>query len=671
MKTQKNVMFKLFIIIAIYLVGCPKVYSGSRIATINIPFKNSASGGRLILADTLNRNARFVYIDTFSGEPAETVVDRLARAIADSNSLFEYDRVINIDRDSAKKSMARGSTLRLTGTLGDYCLSGTEKGLCIPYPPVSLSCSYNEPNDSFILYWINPPGGYDSIMVILNWRDFDWRNKYIIPGMLTSYTIDRKKVPVDIGDLDIWLIGFRDNIPSNATAIHISGHCLEEIYGIPFSDGIAPNWTAWSTSAQSDRAAFEQGEKYTNLLFYNPVKVLLTKPFYQVINAPSLGGVHGVYRKFLGLMPGHTYRLAACISTLEMDSINGDWSLSLCATHNGPDGMDLTIQQLAGLTPLPDGSRAPEAGRIGFYNQDNTTKGEYEIMLSGYNSHIRLPAGVDTITVWIRFTCSDPKGKIGFSGVKLDDISADDNAKSSQRVIQDEFSEEASFLEKKERFLHSKARRALRSEIADVRRLGLFCSTSIDSSPTLGPENAPVTIVMFSNMRDPDCADEYGKVLMLTDEFPNQIRLVYKHAPYISRHKGSLAAHVAAILAYEQRGSSGFWEMHDLLLENFNLTRTSAIRRLMEQEKLDTQKYERLSKNKVETNKLVHKDYSEAKRCQVTETPSIFINNKKLVDRSIEGYRKRIKEILNNEPSNNKWERIREILLHNKPSKTK
>jgi hypothetical protein len=49
-----------------------------------------------------------------------------------------------------------------------------------------------------------------------------------------------------------------------------------------------------------------------------------------------------------------------------------------------------------------------------------------------------LPAGLDTITVWVRFSCSDPNGKVGFSGVKLEDLTEIKNPKSPAEVIAEE-----------------------------------------------------------------------------------------------------------------------------------------------------------------------------------------------------------------------------------------
>ena len=36
----------------------------------------------------------------------------------------------------------------------------------------------------------------------------------------------------------------------------------------------------------------------------------------------------------MGLEPGHTYRIIASLTTLDMNSIESNWSASLCATYN-------------------------------------------------------------------------------------------------------------------------------------------------------------------------------------------------------------------------------------------------------------------------------------------------------------------------------------------------
>jgi len=455
---------------AILIIGYPYPKTRgarSRVATWDLTFKDSASGGLLVLANTRNRTVKYVSIQTSPGESAESVVRRLAETI--NWNISRDTRELRYDRHILWKGgfrvIAEQNTLTLPSGPHNYALAGTETGLGIPQPPQSLSCSYDKENDQILLRWLNPPGGYDFILVSGYWTDFDRRITRRVPGTSTHFTIDRTKMPVNIEDMDFRIFGFRDNVPSNTAAIHVSGHSQAELYGIPFTNKIAPNWTAWSTAAKIDRAALEQGEKYPNMRGYNPARALLTKPFYQVIKAATQGAKHGVCRKFLGLTPGHTYRITACLSTLEMDSIKGDWSLSLCAMHNGTDGKDLTVRQLAGLDALPDRSSGAKAGRIAFYNKDNTTKRVYAIVVSGDNgaggsqsSNITLPAGVDTITVWIRFHCANPKGKVGFSGVKLEDISAIKKPKSPAEILDEENAWEVKLL----KWIEKAPREALR-----------------------------------------------------------------------------------------------------------------------------------------------------------------------------------------------------------------
>jgi hypothetical protein len=451
MKSKRTILQIMFAISVILIVGYQKAYSlRNRISTWDLTFKGTASGGSLVLAKNQNRTVKYVSIQTSPGESAESVTRRLANTInwhiSRDTDVVQYDQ--NILWVGGYQVSASGNTLRLPLGPSDYILAGTESGFGIPKPPVSLSCSYDEAKDKVMLRWINPHGGYDFIFVKCYWTDFDNTYTELLIGSATSFTIDRKRVPVNIDDMDFRVIGLLDNIPSNTAAIHVNSHgyCQTETYGIPFTDGIAPNWKAWSTVEEIDKDSLKQQVKYPDMLSYNSARALLVKPFYQDIKAQPANGMHGVYRKFLGLTPGNTYRLTACMmTTLEMDSIEGNWSLSLCAAPSAPDGKDLTVQQLAGLAALPDKRSGLEAGRIASYGPGNTTKGVFELTFSDENDsdasqscNITLPDGVDTITVWVRFSCEDPNGIVGFSGVKLEDITAISNPKSPEQIKHEE-----------------------------------------------------------------------------------------------------------------------------------------------------------------------------------------------------------------------------------------
>jgi hypothetical protein len=392
------------------------------VETCRISLKGTASGGQLFLADTSGTNARYVQISTSPGEPAESVVRRLADRINQLNP-FSW---------AGAPLCVSGVGDSLEGLLGPkslYFLAGTEKGLGIPHSPLSLSCSYDPEKDEVLLRWEKAAGGYDSLLVLLNWSHYAHRSEIWIPGTSTSLTIDRKKRQVNVSDLDVWVIGYRDEIPSNAAGVRLEDKSQDERYGIPFFDNIAPGWRGWLMAGDKNGVAFEQGVRAQFLASNrrDPITHPATKPFYQVIKTKSSDAKAGVWRKFVGLTPDHSYSISARLSTLEMDLAEGDWAFSLHAAYNKRGGGDLSVAQLAGLVALPDGNMGDGAGRVAIYKPGLTTKGTWEERSTGKEwrglivPDITLPAGVDAITVWVRCGGSCPT-EFGTDWVKLEDL---------------------------------------------------------------------------------------------------------------------------------------------------------------------------------------------------------------------------------------------------------
>jgi cyclophilin family peptidyl-prolyl cis-trans isomerase/protein-disulfide isomerase len=77
-----------------------------------------------------------------------------------------------------------------------------------------------------------------------------------------------------------------------------------------------------------------------------------------------------------------------------------------------------------------------------------------------------------------------------------------------------------------------------------------------------GPLTATVTLLEFSDFQCPGCAAVAPVLARVAEEFPNDVRFVYRHFPLLSIHdKASLAVQAA-----EAAGRQGkFWDMHDLL----------------------------------------------------------------------------------------------------------
>jgi protein-disulfide isomerase len=86
---------------------------------------------------------------------------------------------------------------------------------------------------------------------------------------------------------------------------------------------------------------------------------------------------------------------------------------------------------------------------------------------------------------------------------------------------------------------------------------------SID--PAIGPENAKVTIVEFSDFECPYCAQVYPTVKQILSTYGNDVRLIYKQFPLNSIHPNAQKAAEASLCAHEQ---GKFFEYHDKLFES-------------------------------------------------------------------------------------------------------
>jgi hypothetical protein len=446
-------MFKLLMFIMVTIVST--VYGDSRgsfVTTADFTFKGKANGGTLFLCNIMARNAPFAYIETSPGESGESVVYRMAKEIAYTDAIFDHSHYKNFDKELALENMAKWNTLKISGLPGDYFVAGTEKGFDIPMPPLFLSCLYDEATDEIILNWENSSSVCDYILVRLFWTEFDHMGSRRVENSSTSLRISKKDIPVDINDLDVRVFGFRNNLPSNLSIIRLTnkGTCQSEEFGVPFTNNIVPNWKVWTVNKEIDTKVFEMGDKFGKTSMYNPALSISTKPFYQVIKGSESGDNYGIYRKFLGLTPGHTYRVIAGLTTLDMNSINEDWSFSVYAAYNYSK-KDFTAKQFVGLSALPNGKKGPKAGEIASFGKNNKdTKGKFTIVGSDANSCITLPKDVNEITIWVKFNCKNPNGKVGFSGVKLEDVTDKQGVKTIEQIQQEEQYQEKKFsIEKK------------------------------------------------------------------------------------------------------------------------------------------------------------------------------------------------------------------------------
>jgi protein-disulfide isomerase len=94
-----------------------------------------------------------------------------------------------------------------------------------------------------------------------------------------------------------------------------------------------------------------------------------------------------------------------------------------------------------------------------------------------------------------------------------------------------------------------------------------------ENAYAIGPADAPITIVEFSDFQCPFCRRWHDEVYEpLLASYPGQIRLVYRNFPLTSIHPDAMSAAEAAMCAGEQ---DAFWPYHEKLFSNETLGNTT------------------------------------------------------------------------------------------------
>lgn len=145
----------------------------------------------------------------------------------------------------------------------------------------------------------------------------------------------------------------------------------------------------------------------------------------------------------------------------------------------------------------------------------------------------------------------------------------------------------------------------------------------IGTAPTRGNENAPVTIVEWSDFQCPFCNRVTPTLAQIRDEYGDRVRFAFKHMP-LSIHPQAMGAHVAAEAANRQ---GKFWEMHDRIFENQRDLAAETLDGYASEMGLDMDQFRRDLKA-ADIAKRIKDDLAQAQKLGVTGTPSFFINGK-------------------------------------------
>jgi len=143
---------------------------------------------------------------------------------------------------------------------------------------------------------------------------------------------------------------------------------------------------------------------------------------------------------------------------------------------------------------------------------------------------------------------------------------------------------------------------------------------SVDDDPSIGPENAAITIVEFSDFRCPFCARAKPTLKQILETYGDKIRFVYRDFPILGPQSQKAAE--AAECADEQ---GKFWQYHDLLFAN---QQTLDIPNL-KQYAVDIGLNPSIFNDCLDSGKMaseVEKDFQDGQDYGVSGVPAFFIN---------------------------------------------
>jgi protein-disulfide isomerase len=150
------------------------------------------------------------------------------------------------------------------------------------------------------------------------------------------------------------------------------------------------------------------------------------------------------------------------------------------------------------------------------------------------------------------------------------------------------------------------------------------------ANSTTGTADAPVTIVEFSDFQCPACKASEPMVKSVLEQYPDQVRLVFRNFPLDQIHPN---ARLAAQAAQAAQAEDKFWEYADLLFEKQDawseITSYDPLKTTLSEYAselgIDSASFlERMESSEVVS--AVQRDVDLAKELNIMATPTFFVN---------------------------------------------
>jgi protein-disulfide isomerase len=152
------------------------------------------------------------------------------------------------------------------------------------------------------------------------------------------------------------------------------------------------------------------------------------------------------------------------------------------------------------------------------------------------------------------------------------------------------------------------------------------------NNPSKGPANARVAVVEYADFQCPSCRQLHQTLRAIAPSYP-QVRFVFKDYPLTQIHPWAMTAAIAGRCAYMQKPEA-FWSLHDLIFDNQDLISPENVWQKM----LDLAAQAGLDPDAVracmaaqQAPAAIQADMQEAQALKIANTPTVFVNGRRLV----------------------------------------
>lgn len=182
-----------------------------------------------------------------------------------------------------------------------------------------------------------------------------------------------------------------------------------------------------------------------------------------------------------------------------------------------------------------------------------------------------------------------------------------------------------SYFKNNPKFLEQQFQQMMKSKNPEAQpieeRIKAAIKVDVGDAPVLGPADAPITVVAFSDFQCPFCKRAAPTFRQLVDEYKGKVRIAFRQHP-LPMHKFAMPAAKASLAAHAQ---GKFWEYHDLLFENQQDLSEENLIKLAQKAGLNVPKFTKDMKS-TKFDQEIQDDTNFAMKVGASGTPAFFIN---------------------------------------------